>query len=156
MGFIEEKPDPREKQIALDQLQQMVHYAESSACRRRELLAYFGEQFGNESCGGCDNCLSPRDTYDGTLAAQKFLSCIYRLRQASGFDFGANQIADVLTGEESAAVRKWDHQKVSTYGIGREHSRAEWKAIGRELIRLGFVRQQAEKYSGLALTPEGL
>src|SRR6266516_218185 len=70
--FIEEKPDPRERKIAREQLQQMVHYAECSSCRRRELLGYFGEQFAQESCDGCDNCLSPRETYDGTLAAQKF------------------------------------------------------------------------------------
>src|SRR5438046_7965299 len=74
-GFIDEKPNPQERQIARDQLQQMVHYAESSSCRRRELLGYFGEQFTEESCDGCDNCLSPRDTYDGTLVAQQFLSC---------------------------------------------------------------------------------
>src|SRR5881227_4039368 len=111
-GFIEEKTNPQEKQIARDQLQQMVHYAESAACRRRELLGYFGEQFSEESCGGCDNCLSPRSTYDGTLAAQKFLSCVYRVRQASGFDFGANQIAEVLTGADTENVRKWNHQGV--------------------------------------------
>ena len=156
MGFIDEKPDPREKQIARDQLQQMVHYAECSACRRRELLGYFGEEFGKETCGGCDNCLSPRETYDGTLAAQKFLSCVYRVRQQSGFDFGMNQIAEVLTGADTENIRKWKHEKVSTYGIGKEHDRTEWKAIGRELIRLGFVRQLGEKFSGLTLTPEGI
>jgi ATP-dependent DNA helicase RecQ len=155
-NFIEEKPDPREKQIAREQLQQMVHYAECSACRRRELLGYFGEQFEMDSCEGCDNCLSPRQTYDGTLAAQKFLSCIYRVRQQSGFEFGINHIAEVLTGADTENVRKWSHEKVSTYGIGNEHSRAEWKAIGRELVRLGFVRQSAEKFNVLALTSEGL
>ena len=155
-SFIDEKPDPREKQIARDQLQQMVHYAECSACRRRELLGYFGEQFGDESCAGCDNCLSPRETYDGTLAAQKFLSCVYRVRQQSGFDFGMNQIAEVLTGADTENIRKWKHEKVSTYGIGKEHDRTEWKAIGRELIRLGFVRQLGEKFSGLTLTPQGI
>jgi ATP-dependent DNA helicase RecQ len=155
-NFIDEKPDPRERQIARDQLQQMVHYAECSACRRRELLGYFGEQSGEASCDGCDNCLSPRETYDGTLAAQKFLSCVYRVRQQSGFDFGINQIAEVLTGADTENVRKWQHEKVSTYGVGKEHSRAEWKAIGRELIRLGMVRQLAEKFSVLVLTAEGM
>jgi ATP-dependent DNA helicase RecQ len=155
-GFIDEKPDPKEKQIARDQLQHMVHYAESASCRRRELLAYFGEQFTEESCEGCDNCLSPRDTYDGTLMAQKFLSCVYRIRQASGFDFGANQVVEVLTGAESENIRKWNHQKVSTYGIGKERSRPEWKAIGRELMRQGFLRQQTEKFNALSLTPEGM
>src|SRR5437867_6212630 len=154
--FIDEKPDPKEREIARAQLQQMVHYAENGACRRRELLQYFGEECAEANCGGCDNCNSPRETYDGTLAAQKFLSCIYRVRQQSGFDFGINQIAEVLTGADTENVRKWRHQKVSTYGIGQEHSRPEWKAIGRELIRLGLIQQLPEKFNVLVLTPEGM
>ena len=156
--FIDEKPDPKEREIARDQLDQMVHYAECSSCRRRELLGYFGEPFEQEGCAGCDNCLSPRETYDGTLAAQKFLSCIYRVRQQSGFDFGVNQIVEVLTGADTESIRKWRHEKVSTYGIGKEHSRPEWKAIGRELMRLGFVQieQRADKITVLRLTSEGL
>src|SRR5207249_1833523 len=154
--FIDEKPDPKERKIAREQLEQMVHYAENGACRRRELLQYFGEEYPEENCGGCDNCVSPRETYDGTLAAQKFLSCIYRVHQQSGFDFGINQIAEVLTGADTENVRKWKHEKTSTYGIGREHSRAEWKIIGRELVRLGLVKQSTDNYSTLALTPEGL
>jgi ATP-dependent DNA helicase RecQ len=156
LRFIDEKPSPKERQIAHAQLQQMVHYAECSSCRREELLGYFGEKFAAEGCGGCDNCLSPRDTYDGTLAAQKFLSCVYRIRRQSGFDFGINQIVEVLTGAETESVRKWQHEKLSTYGIGQEHSRAEWKAIGRELARLGFVKQLPDRFNVLALTPEGL
>jgi len=156
LRFIDEKPDPKERQIAHSQLQRMVHYAESSFCRRTELLAYFGETFPETECGGCDNCLSPRDTYDGTLAAQKFLSCVYRVRQQSGFDFGMNQIVEVLTGADSENVRKWQHEKLSTYGIGAEHTRPEWKAIGRELVRRGFLSQATDKFSVVALTPEGL
>ncbi len=154
--FIREKPDPKERDIANGQLQQMVHYAESAACRRGELLAYFGEKFTATDCGGCDNCLSPRDKYDGTLAAQKFLSCVYRVRQQSGFDFGLNQVVEVLTGADTENVRKWHHEQLSTYGIGQEHSRAEWKSIGRELVRLGFLKQAADKFNVLALTAEGL
>ena len=156
--FVDEKPDPKEQQIARAQLQQMVHYAECARCRRSELLAYFGEEPSADNCGACDNCLSPRETFDGTIAAQKFLSCVYRVRQHSGFDFGINQIAEVLTGADTESVRKWQHQKISTYGIGREHGSAEWKAIGRELIRLGLVEQRTEKFkfNVLALTDEGL
>jgi ATP-dependent DNA helicase RecQ len=155
--FIDEKPSAKERNIAHEQLRQMVHYAESSGCRRGELLGYFGEQSAQDDCGGCDNCLSPRDTYDGTLAAQKFLSCLYRIRQHSGFEFGINQIVEVLAGAETEAIRKWGHEKLSTYGIGHEHSRPEWKAIGRELIRLGLVGQaSAEKFHVLGLTDEGL
>ena len=155
--FIDEKPNPKERSIAHEQLRQMVHYAESGGCRRRELLAYFGEQSAHSDCGGCDNCLSPRATYDGTLSAQKFLSCLYRIRQHSGFEFGMKQVVEVLTGAETEAIRKWGHEKLSTYGIGHEHSRPEWKAIGRELIRQGLVRQApAEKFHTLGLTDEGL
>jgi ATP-dependent DNA helicase RecQ len=153
--FIDEKSDPKERELAREQLQQMIHYAECGKCRRAELLRYFGEEFGEENCGSCDNCLSPRDTYDGTLAAQKFLSCVYRLRQASGFDFGLNQVAEVLTGGDTENIRKWRHERVSTYGIGQEHGRDQWKAIGRELIRLGLLAQGTGQYSVLSLTPEG-
>ncbi|HVV73123.1 MAG TPA: RecQ family ATP-dependent DNA helicase, partial [Verrucomicrobiae bacterium] len=154
LRFIDEKP-PGEREVARGQLNQMVHYAESAECRRQVLLEYFGEAYREQNCEGCDNCESPRGTYDGTLEAQKFLSCMYRVRQQSGFDFGINQIAEVLTGADTENVRKWEHTKVSTYGIGKEHSRAEWKAIGRQLIRLGFVRQAADKYNVLSLTSEG-
>jgi ATP-dependent DNA helicase RecQ len=153
--FIDEKPNPQERQIAREQLQQMVHYAECANCRRSELLAYFGEEFSADDCGACDNCLSPRETFDGTIDAQKFLSCVYRVRQKSGFDFGLNQIAEVLTGADTENVRKWQHETVSTYGVGREHDRAEWKAIGRELVRLGLIEQRAEKFNALMLTDEG-
>lgn len=155
--FIDEKSDPGERNIAHEQLRQMVHYAESSGCRRSELLGYFGESAAEANCGGCDNCLSPRATYDGTLAAQKFLSCLYRIRQRSGFEFGMNQIVEVLTGAETESIRRWGHERLSTYGIGQEHSRAEWKAIGRELIRQGLVRQMSrDQFSVLGLTEDGL
>jgi ATP-dependent DNA helicase RecQ len=153
--FIDEKPDPREQQVAREQLQQMVHYAESNECRRVVLLDYFGEEFGESDCGGCDNCLSPRETYDGTIAAQKFLSCVIRARQQSNIGFGLNHIVDVLLGGDTENVRKWNHRALSTYGIGKEHKRAEWQAIGRELIRLGFLRQSTARFSTLELTEAG-
>jgi ATP-dependent DNA helicase RecQ len=155
-AFIDEKPDPQEQQIAREQLQQMVHYAESAGCRRVELLRYFGETFPAESCGACDNCLSPRETFNGTVAAQKLLSCVYRIREKSGFGVGLNHVIEVLTGAETEKVRKWGHEQLSTYGIGGEHSRPEWAAIGRELVRLGFLRQTAEKFSVLEVTAAGL
>ncbi len=173
--FIDEKPDPQEQQIARAQLQQMVHYAECAGCRRKELLAYFGEDCGTArpassrrnsqhagrclcapNCGACDNCLSPRATFDGTLAAQKFLSCVYRIREKQRFGVGLNHVVEVLTGADTEKIRKWDHEQLSTYGIGKEHSRPEWAAIGRELVRLGFLRQTAEKFSVLELTNDGL
>ena len=85
--FIDEKSES-EARIAREQLRQMVHYAETRECRRTTLLRYFGEERPNESCSGCDNCLNPRETFDGTVAAQKFLSCVLRVQQKSGFAFG--------------------------------------------------------------------
>jgi ATP-dependent DNA helicase RecQ len=154
--FIDDKPDPKERTIARDQLSLMVHYAENGNCRRRELLAYFGETYAEENCASCDNCVRPRETYDGTVPAQKFLSCIYRVRQKTGFEFGINQIAEVLTGADTENIRRWQHEQLSTYGIGKEHSRPEWKIIGRELIRLGFVKELSEKFNALALTDAGM
>jgi ATP-dependent DNA helicase RecQ len=176
--FIDEKPDPKEQQIAREQLQKMVHYAECAGCRRRELLAYFGEEFGAPNsdsartdgpaqpadseigapanCGACDNCLSPRATFDGTVAAQKFLSCVYRIREKTRFGVGLNHVIEVLTGADTEKVRKWNNEQLSTYGIGGEHSRPEWAAIGRELIRLGHLRQTSGKFSVLELTNDGL
>jgi ATP-dependent DNA helicase RecQ len=153
--FIEEKPDPQEQRIAREQLQQMVHYAESGECRRQFLLRYFGEPFPEAHCGGCDNCLAPRQTYDGTLAAQKLLSCVYRIRERSGFSVGLNHVAEVLLGADTERVRKWGHEQLSTYGIGTEHTRAEWLAIGRELLRLGHLKQRPEQFSVVELTPAG-
>jgi ATP-dependent DNA helicase RecQ len=152
--FIDEKPEA-ERQVAREQLQQMVHYAESAACRRGSLLEYFGEGFPDDNCGACDNCLNPRETYDGTLAAQKFLSCIYRIRERSGFGVGMNHVVEVLTGADTEKIRKFGHEQLSTYGIGKEHERAGWSAIGRELVRLGYVKQDAAKFNVLELTPEG-
>ncbi len=153
--FIDEKTDPHERQVAREQLQQMVHYAECANCRRVELLAYFGEEFSADGCGACDNCLSPRETFDGTLAAQKFLSCVFRIREKNGFGVGLNHVVEVLAGADTEKIRNWQHAELSTYGIGKEHSRPEWAAIGRELIRLGFLRQTTEKFSVLELTNAG-
>jgi ATP-dependent DNA helicase RecQ len=153
--FIDEKPNPEEQKIARAQLQQMVHYAESAICRRKELLGYFGEEFDAAECGACDNCLSPRATFDGTIAAQKFLSCVYRIRERSGFGVGLNHVVEVLTGADTEKIRRWGHEKLSTYKIGAEHSRPEWSVIGRELVRLGLLRQTSDKFSVLELTTEG-
>ncbi|MCL4788090.1 MAG: ATP-dependent DNA helicase [Verrucomicrobia bacterium] len=109
----------------------------------------------NGNCGGCDNCLAPRQTWDGTLAAQKFLSCVYRIREKSGFGVGIQHVVEVLCGAETERIRKFGHQTLSTYNIGGEHDRAEWAAIGRELVRLGLLHQNADKFSILELTDAG-
>jgi ATP-dependent DNA helicase RecQ len=154
--FIDEITKPHEREIARQQLSQMVQLAESAECRRVAMLRYFGEEFRAEDCGGCDNCLTPRETYDGTIEAQKFLSCVYRLREKSRIDFGITQIAEVLTGADSEKVRKWDHQYVSTYGIGKDRTQNEWRLIGRELVRQGYLKQLPEKFNVLQLSESGL
>ena len=172
MRFIEDKTDAKEREIARAQLENMIHYAEVASCRREFLLGYFGEKFlgtGVESeaddvarptepvnCEGCDNCLAPRQTWDGTLASQKFLSCVYRIREKGSFGVGMNHVIEVLTGADTEKIRKFGHQSLSTYNIGSEHSRAEWGAIGRELVRLGFLFQNTEKFGVIEITDEGL
>ena len=153
--FIEEKTDDHERQIAGEQLRQMVHFSENSGCRRRWLLEYFGETVETANCQGCDNCLSPRETFDGTLHAQKFLSCVYRIRQKSGFTFGLNHVVEVLMGADSEAIRKWGHQEISAYGIGSDGKRSDWLAFGRELIRLGLLDQQPGKFVTVDLSTAG-
>jgi ATP-dependent DNA helicase RecQ len=153
--FMLEIADPQQRQVARAQLQQMVHYAESSQCRRKMLLDYFGEIFKPVSCESCDNCLSPKDSFDGSKEVQMFLSCIYRIKEMSRFSVGLNHVVEVLTGADTEKVRQWDHQKLSTYGIGKGFSRSEWLAIGRELIRLGLVSQNAQKFGVLEITDIG-
>ena len=155
LHFIDEKSDA-EARVARAQLQQMVHYAETRECRRAVLLEYFGEKSVLQSCGSCDNCLQPRETFDGTVQAQKFLSCVYRIHARHGFGFGLGHIVYVLRGAETEAIRQRGHNELSTYGIGSEFKRAEWQAIGRELLRLGLVECASGKFATLSLTPAGL
>ena len=154
--FLDEITDTHEREVARAQLRQIVHYAESSGCRRAELLGYFGEKFPLDGCGACDNCLEPRETYDGTLAAQKFLSCLYRVAQAGGFSVGMNHITEILTGADTDKIRRWGHDRLTTYGIGRELTKSQWAAVGRELMRLGHVAVASGEFATLELTPEGL
>jgi ATP-dependent DNA helicase RecQ len=154
--FLDEITDEREQQVARNQLRKIVHYAESAGCRRSELLAYFGETFPIDNCGACDNCLEPRETYDGTIAAQKFLSCIYRIAQNSRFSVGLNHIVEVLTGAETDKIRRWGHDRLTTYGIGAELSRPQWAAVGRELMRLGYVAVAEGEFATLELTESGM
>jgi len=153
--FIDEKSE-KEARIARAQLQQMVHYAETRECRRGVLLDYFGEKFLPQSCDSCDNCLQPRETFDGTVHAQKFLSCVYRIHARHGFGFGLGHVVDVLRGADTEAIRQRDHNELSTYGIGGELKRGQWQAIGRELLRLGLIECAPGKFATLSLTPAGL
>ena len=116
--------DQQEQAVARRHLTKLIEFCESATCRRVQLLKYFGETYQNgdgealDLCGACDNCLTPRDLIDGTIEAQKLLSCIYRIHQKSGFHVGLQHLVDVLCGADTEKVRKWDHQTISTYGIG--------------------------------------
>jgi len=153
--FIEEMTSPKEQQIAREQLRLMMHYAECSSCRRSELLAYFGEAYGAPNCEACDNCLEPRASYNATTQVQKLLSCVYRVRQAGRFGVGLNHLIEILTGADTEKVRRWGHDRLSTYGVGRELSRPEWSAIGRELLRMGLLEQEKGEFPTIALTAGG-
>ncbi|GJL64059.1 MAG: ATP-dependent DNA helicase RecQ [Nitrospirales bacterium] len=154
--FINEKPDMKEQQIARAQLEQMVQYAESATCRRVELLHYFGEEVVQGNCGACDNCLSPRDAYDGTEDVITVLSCVAQIRLKSGFGVGQNHVIEVLTGAKTEKVRRWGHERLAAYGKGKNvHSRPEWATICRELIKLGYLQQTTEPFTILQLTAQG-
>jgi ATP-dependent DNA helicase RecQ len=154
-SFIAEKSDPREAAVARAQLEKMTRYAYSNDCRRRELLAYFGETLAVENCGACDNCLEPRPSRDATIAAQKMLSCIYRMRARDGGSFGVTHVIDVLLGNYNEKIERWGHQNLSTYGIGGELGRTAWRHLADELLRLGLIAADAARFNTLALTPAG-
>jgi ATP-dependent DNA helicase RecQ len=153
--FLDEITGEQERAIARTQLRQIVHYAESAGCRRIELLQYFGETFPLDNCGACDNCSEPRESFDGTIVAQKFLSCVYRIQQNSRFGTGMNHVIEVLTGAKTEKITRWGHDQLTTYGIGHELSRSHWGSIGRELLRLGYLGIGSGEYATIELTASG-
>ena len=159
LAFLDEIGDPAQRRVAELQLRQMIHYSETTGCRRRDLLAYFGEPFDGTGCGACDNCLEPRETWDGTVATQKLLSTVYRARESGmrgDAAFGLAHHAEVLTGGDTERIRRWGHERLTTWGIGKEHSRGEWQAIGRELMRLGYLRSSSGEFPTIEVTEEGM
>jgi ATP-dependent DNA helicase RecQ len=140
------------KRVSHAKLDAMLGLCETARCRRQYLLEYFDEQAS--PCGNCDNCLSPPAQFDGTEAAQKLLSCIYRCERASGYSFGAQQIIDVLRGERTAKVLERGHEAVSTFGRGADMSEAQWRAVLRQLVTLRLVAVDHEHYNVLRLTEE--
>ena len=149
--FIDEKSTENERQIAIWQLRQMADWAESPSCRRRALLAYFDEGFEGQEGRCCDVCLSPIQEEDFTIPAQMFLSCVKRTRER----FGMAYVIQVLRGSRDERVLRFGHDRLSTYGIGRDRSDDEWRHLARELIRAGHVRQVPEEYNALKVTERG-
>jgi len=143
------EPLEDEQRIAQQQLRRVINYAEATECRRIIQLGYFGETFSGD-CGNCDNCRHPKPVEDWTIEAQKFLSCIARFAQR-GQTFGMGHTIDVLRGSKNERVLKNGHDKLSTYGIGKERSAEEWRMLGRSLIHQQLVDETSDGYSVLKL-----
>ncbi|MFC5721723.1 DNA helicase RecQ [Streptomyces gamaensis] len=130
-------------------LDAMLALCETVECRRVRLLAYFGQDSG--ACGNCDTCLTPAETWDGTIAAQKFLSAVYRLARERRQKFGAGQIIDILLGKKTAKVIQHDHDTLTVFGIGTELSVAQWRGVVRQLLAQGLLAVEGD-YGTLVLT----
>ncbi|HEY5973327.1 MAG TPA: RQC domain-containing protein, partial [Geobacteraceae bacterium] len=146
-ALIESGGNSEQNRIELHKLNAMVGFAEALTCRRRVLLGYFGEPLA-EDCGNCDICLVPPDRYDATEQAQKALSCVYRVGQR----FGMGHVIDVLRGSHSQRIQSLGHDRLSTYGIGRDLSQDAWSGLLRQLVHLGYLEQDLGNYSVLRLT----
>jgi ATP-dependent DNA helicase RecQ len=149
--IIDDSPAGEEfKQGLRGKLDALLGLAEATDCRRVRLLAYFNE--ASQPCGNCDNCLQPPAVWDGTDAARKLLSTIYRVQQMSGFGFGAGHVIDILRGKATEKVMQRGHETVSTFGIGADLSETQWRAVLRQLIAIGAVAVDAQAFNTLQLT----
>jgi len=150
--FIEQKTG-EEQRVAMQHLNAIVRYAEDElTCRRKPLLNYFGESYSADNCSTCDNCTSaPTTLTDITVPAQKFLSCVKRADEK----FGAGHIADILLGSKNEKVLRWEHDKLSTHGIGTEMNRKQWMHLARQLVQMGYLQQEGEFHT-LSLTAKAL
>ena len=141
--------DESRKRVEQRKLDALVGYCESMACRRQVLLGNFGEDYP-EPCGNCDNCLTPPESWDASVAAQKALSCVYR----SGQRFGAGHLIDILRGSDSERIQQLGHHTLSTYGIGTELDARTWRGVFRQLVAGGWLAVDVEGHGSLRLTPK--
>jgi len=149
-NFIEESGAPEgQKRIEHLKLNALLGLCEAASCRRRVILDYFGDI--SEPCGNCDTCDIPPITFDGTVAAQKALSCSYR----TGQRFGVGYLIDVLLGKSDERIERFGHDKISTFGIGSEYAKNEWQSIFRQLVALHLLTVDGSEYGGLKITPRG-
>lgn len=151
--LVAQKVDPitgealeEEQRIATQQLRRVIDYAEANECRRAIQLSYFGETLAG-FCDNCDNCLQPKPVEDWTIEAQKLLSCVARCKER----FGLKYIVDVLRGSKDKRILANQHNQLSTYGIGRDHSADEWKILGRSLLHQGLLDETTDGYAVLKL-----
>jgi ATP-dependent DNA helicase RecQ len=138
------------KQVLRGKLDALLALAEATDCRRVRLLAYFGER--STPCGNCDNCLHPPQVWDGTDAARKLLSTVYRVQQQSGISFGAGHVMDILRGKATDKVAQFGHQSISTFGLGADLSEAQLRSVLRQLVATGAIAVDAEAFNTLKLT----
>lgn len=141
--------DESHKRIEYHKLDAMLALCEQVHCRRQALLAYFGDPL-EQACGNCDTCLEPVETWNGTLVAQQALSCIYRTEQR----FGVAYLIDVLLGKITERVKKFAHDKQSTFGIGKQLDEKQWYSVFRQLVARGLVAVDFERFGALQLTAE--
>jgi ATP-dependent DNA helicase RecQ len=149
--FIADKETEEERRVAEWQLKQMTDWASGSDCRRRTLLGYFDEQFEGQEDPCCDLCRSPLEREDATVPAQMFLSCVKR----TGERFGVTYIIQVLRGSRDQRILGFGHDRLSTYGIGKDRTEDDWRHISRELIRGEYLFQDQEAYNALKVTESG-
>jgi ATP-dependent DNA helicase RecQ len=138
------------KRVSASKLEAMLGLCETTECRRVRLLAYFGESSG--ACGNCDNCLDPPSVWDGSVAAQKALSCVYRLWNERQQRFGAGHVISILRGQATEKVKQWRHETLSVFGVGADMSEQEWRTVLRQLIALDVLTVDHDAYGTLALT----
>jgi len=131
-------------------LDAMLALCETVECRRVQLLAYFGER--GEPCGNCDTCLTPPESWDGTIPAQKLLSAVFRLRRERRQSFGAGHLVDILLGKQTPKVQQHGHDTLRVFGIGSELRDTEWRAVARQLLAQGLLAVEGE-HGTLGLTP---
>lgn len=153
--FIQQIAADGEREQADRLLSAMLEFAATPHCRRAHMLGYFGEKYPETNCGNCDNCLQPPEQIDGTIAAQKILSCVYRVVSGGGFSTGEQHLIDILLGRATEKMRSWHHDQLSTFGIGGEHDRGAWQSFISELLRSGHLEKHAERRT-LSLTQDGL
>ncbi|MFC7571524.1 RQC domain-containing protein [Klenkia terrae] len=140
--------DAAHRRVLTGQLDAMLALCETVDCRRVRLLAHFGQE--SEACGNCDTCLTPPETWDGTIPAQMLLSTVLRLQRERGQSFGAGQSIDILLGKRTEKVTQHGHDQLSTFGIGTDLSEQQWRGVVRQLLAQGLLAVQGE-YGTLAL-----
>ena len=149
--MIDESPaEENFKQLLRGKLDALLALAEATDCRRVRLLAYFDEH--SEPCGNCDNCLHPPAVWDGTDAARKLLSTVFRAEQHSGFSFGSGHIMDILRGKSTEKMAQFGHSQLSTFGIGANFSETQLRGVLRQLIAMGALNVQGQVFNTLQLT----